>query len=119
MRVVSDRVEWRTSAAAIPPGGAVTFTLRCGGRAVAGFLIHWRGGYHAYANRCPHRGTPLDLWPGEFFTADGTALICATHGAVFDPATGRCTSGPCAGDALTPLPLRREGADLVVGCPTP
>jgi nitrite reductase/ring-hydroxylating ferredoxin subunit len=68
-------------------------------------------------NRCPHVGTPLDLWPNEFYTEDGRALICSTHAAVYEPATGLCTAGPCAGDRLTRLPLRRDGATLVVSCP--
>ena len=31
---------------------------------------------------------------------DGKYLICATHGAVFAPATGECLLGPCQGDRL-------------------
>ncbi len=50
---------------------------------------------------------------------DMREIICATHGAVFDPPTGRCTAGPCVGDALRRLPLRREGDHIVVECPDP
>jgi nitrite reductase/ring-hydroxylating ferredoxin subunit len=114
---MSASAEWRCPADALPPGRTVKFTLRCGGRPLEGFLLNHAGAFRAYLNRCPHVGTPLDLWPNEFFTEDGRALICATHGAVYEPATGRCTGGPCVGDALTPLPLRRDGADLVVTCP--
>ena len=74
------------------------------------------GTYHAYLNSCPHVGTPLDLWENEFLSEDGRVLICATHGAVFDPPTGRCIAGPCAGDALTALPLRLEGGSVIVAC---
>lgn len=91
--------------------------LRCQGRPLEGFLVNHGGGLHAYVNRCPHVGTPLDLWPNEFFTDDGRALVCATHGAIYEPATGRCTAGPCAGDALTALPVRRDGDVIVVACP--
>ena len=69
-------------------------------------------------NRCPHAGTPLDWWPNEFFTADGSSLICATHGAVFDPDTGICTEEPCPGARLEPLPIERDGECLVVTCLT-
>jgi nitrite reductase/ring-hydroxylating ferredoxin subunit len=109
--------EWRCRPADLAPGNTLKFRLRCGNRDVDGFLVSHDGGYHAYANRCPHVGTPLDLWPNEFFTEDRRALICSTHGALFEPATGACTAGPCAGDRLTRLPLRREGDALVVGCP--
>ena len=53
---------------------------------------------HVWVNSCPHIGTPLDWTPDRFMTADGRHLICATHGALFEPATGECTAGPCRGD---------------------
>ena len=49
-------------------------------------------------------------------TEDGRALICSTHGALYEPDTGLCTAGPCAGDRLTPLPLHVENDTLVVRC---
>ena len=109
--------EWRCAAASVPPGGSATFRLDCDGRAVRGFVVHHGERYRAYVNRCPHRGTPLDLWPNELFAEDGRALVCATHGALFEPDTGLCTAGPCAGDRLAPLPLALEGDTLVVRCP--
>jgi nitrite reductase/ring-hydroxylating ferredoxin subunit len=112
--------EWRCPLAALPPGHSAKFRLAGPGRNnLEGFVINHGRGYYAYVNRCPHVGTPLDLWPNDFLSEDGRALICATHGAVFEPATGRCTDGPCLGDTLTPLPLRRDGDDLVVTYPPP
>lgn len=58
----------------------------------------------AYVNSCPHRGTPLDLRPDDFFDAEGRHLVCATHGAVFRPEDGLCVAGPCAGEGLEPVP---------------
>jgi nitrite reductase/ring-hydroxylating ferredoxin subunit len=109
--------EWRCALDDLPPGHTRTFRLDCGNRSVAGFVVNHGGQVRAWVNRCPHVGTPLDLWPNEFYTEDGQALICATHGARYEPLDGRCTAGPCAGDALTPLPLRRHGDVLIVGCP--
>lgn len=109
--------EWRCAASALRPGSSAKLRLERGRGAVEGFVVHWDGGYHAYVNRCPHVGTPLDLWPNEFFTEDGQALICSTHGAVFEPATGRCVTGPCAGDALSPLEVQRDGDSIVVRWP--
>jgi nitrite reductase/ring-hydroxylating ferredoxin subunit len=109
--------EWRSLAADLPPGASAKFQLQCAGRKMDGFIVHLAGQYYAYVNRCPHVGTPLDLWPNEFFTEDARALICSTHGAVFEPTSGRCTAGPCVGDSLAALPVRREGDALVVGCP--
>jgi len=111
--------EWRCRVADLPPGRTATFSLQCGARTVEGFVVSHDGGYFAYLNRCAHVGTPLDLWPNEFLTEDGRALVCSTHGAIYEPATGLCTAGPCVGDALTALPLRRERDEIVVGCPSP
>jgi nitrite reductase/ring-hydroxylating ferredoxin subunit len=117
MRPMTASAEWRCPWAQVSPGRTATFRLACGGRTLHGFVVNHGGGYHAYVNCCPHVGTPLDLWPNEFFAEDGQTLICSTHGALFEPATGRCTAGPCAGDALTRLPLRLDGPDVVVSCP--
>ena len=72
------------------------------------------GQYRAYVNRCPHVGTPLDLWPNEFFTEDGREPSCSTHGPRYEPLSGRCTAaGPCVG-SLTALPLALDGGTIVV-----
>jgi naringenin degradation protein FdeD len=65
-------------------------------------LVAWRNGnaVRVYVNSCPHIGTPLDWTPDRFMTKDGRYMLCATHGAVFVPATGECILGPCKGDFL-------------------
>src|SRR4029453_999413 len=83
IRAMGGPDEWRCAAATVPPGHSATFRLERAGRAVHGFVVNPDGGYPAYVNTCPHVGMPLDLWPNEFFTDDGRALICSTHGAVF------------------------------------
>ncbi len=55
---------------------------------------------HLYLNRCPHLGIPLAWQDSQLMSPDGTALQCGSHGALFVPASGFCTSGPCAGDQL-------------------
>lgn len=67
----------------------------------------------AFLNVCPHRGQPVDLGDGRLFLPDGN-LECQAHGAVFDPATGACVRGPCAGDRLRALRVEvRAGAVFV------
>jgi nitrite reductase/ring-hydroxylating ferredoxin subunit len=119
MRAMAAPSEWRCPIAALPPGHTAKFCLPGPERALEGFVVNHGGRYHAYVNRCAHVGTPLDLWPNEFLSEDGQALVCATHGALYAPATGLCTAGPCVGAALTALPLRRDGDDLVVSRPDP
>ena len=58
------------------------------------------GATRLFLNRCPHRGIELDWVPGLFTAIDGHHLQCATHGALFDPDTGLCISGPCSGQSL-------------------
>ena len=108
--------EWRCHVDELPPGHTAVFRLTCGGRTVHGFAVNHEGCTHAYVNSCPHVGTPLDLFPNEFLDEDGRILVCSTHGALFAPDTGHCIAGPCAGDGLTPLPVRIDGRELVVGC---
>jgi nitrite reductase/ring-hydroxylating ferredoxin subunit len=117
MRRMTDPGEWRCDAADLPPGRTAKFRLAGRGRSVEGFVVNHDGQYRAYVNRCPHVGTPLDLWPNEFYTEDGRALICSTHGAVYEPVSGLCTAGPCVGDRLEPLILRRDGDVLIVSRP--
>ena len=114
MEPTESQSTWRCAADTLGPGQTAVFDLRVRGRTVRGFLVNHGGGHHAYVNRCPHAGTPLDLWPNEFLSEDGRYLICATHGAVFAPDTGICVEGPCPGARLEPLPVTRLGDDVVV-----
>ncbi|MBV8146504.1 MAG: Rieske 2Fe-2S domain-containing protein [Gammaproteobacteria bacterium] len=87
-------------------GGARGFTL--GGRdwPLRIFVVKSGETVHGYVNRCPHAGHALDLLPQRFLTADGSLILCSSHGALFEKSTGYCVAGPCAGAALTPVPLQ-------------
>lgn len=89
-------------------GQSKKFTLRRGGRDFEALLINSRGKFFAYVNRCPHIGLTLDWVNNQFFTVDSRYLMCANHGAVFEPSTGECIWGPCAGASLEDVPLRIE-----------
>ncbi|WP_342245343.1 Rieske (2Fe-2S) protein [Pseudomonas sp. OTU5201] len=71
-------------------------------------LVRRHGQIHAYENRCPHRGIPLDWVPGQFLDHSGSLIQCATHGALFLIESGECVTGPCAGDVLQPLDCRED-----------
>lgn len=71
-----------------------------------GLLVWHNDKVHAYANTCPHQGHPLNYEADRFLAPDGRQLICASHGALFEPATGLCTRGPCTGARLVSLPVR-------------
>ena len=97
-------------------GLAVKFTVKFAepARELSCFAIAFDGGVHAYVNSCPHRGTELDWQPGEVFEETGLYLICATHGALFEPDSGLCVSGPCHGAHLKALAIRVSGDDVVL-----
>lgn len=77
-------------------------------------LIRHAGGVHAYLNICPHAGRPLNWAPGRFLYAHGQ-LVCAAHGAAFQPEDGLCIGGPCRGSALTAVPVElRDGQVIAV-----
>jgi nitrite reductase/ring-hydroxylating ferredoxin subunit len=68
----------------------------------------------AYENACPHQGTPLEFLPDQFLTHDRKHLLCSTHGAIFEIATGYCVRGPCKGKSLRAIPSRVEDGLVVI-----
>jgi len=104
------------AAEALADGGkGVRFGLGEPGGYENAFAVRWCGRVVAYVNRCPHAGTQLDWQPGEFFEETGLYLACSTHGALFEPGSGRCVAGPCRGAALEPLAIReRDGRVFLV-----
>lgn len=84
-------------------GKGIRFTVLIGGRDEPAFVVRYQGVAYAYLNRCAHVPTELDWTPGDFFERDGRYLICATHGALYAPESGRCVVGRCDGKGLFPL----------------
>lgn len=98
------------SAALAEAGRGVRFRIVPADDHDRGFAVRHGGRVHAYVNRCPHAGTELDWEPGEFLDIAGLYLVCATHGALFEPGTGLCIAGPCRGASLEPLAVQeRDG----------
>ena len=104
----------------LPPGASRRFELgvspgRFGPVQREGFAFRLPdGSVRGYHNLCPHRGQPVDQGDGRLFTGGG-ALECQAHGALFEPDTGACRSGPCFGRGLAPLELvERDGAVWLV-----
>jgi nitrite reductase/ring-hydroxylating ferredoxin subunit len=98
-------------------GESKKFILSNGKYDVEAMLLNYQGDLYAYVNRCPHIGISLDWVDNQFFTIDGRYLICANHGATFEPATGNCIWGPCVGAALQSVRLEIEGQKIFVQCP--
>jgi nitrite reductase/ring-hydroxylating ferredoxin subunit len=63
-----------------------------------------------FIDRCPHMDQTLTPEGRVLLTPDGSLILCGRHGAVFDPLSGLCLGGPCAGESLTPWPVEtRDG----------
>ena len=76
------------------------------------FAVRYDGKPFAYTNRCGHIPVELDWQPGEFFDYSGLYLICATHGALYAPESGRCVAGRCAGKGLQPVPVTEHDGKI-------
>jgi toluene monooxygenase system ferredoxin subunit len=80
------------------------------GLAVDGFpvlLINLEGTLHAFADTCPHLGTPLSRG-----SLKAGVLTCAMHQWQFDGQTG-CGINP-RNACLEPIPLKIQGDDILL-----
>lgn len=98
------------SSAALRPGESLKFMLPVRGAEEECFLINFRGEYHAYVNRCRHVPMAMDWIDNQFFAERGRYLMCQTHNAYYEPASGECIAGPpsACGKALYRVPLEIE-----------
>jgi nitrite reductase/ring-hydroxylating ferredoxin subunit len=89
------------TADAVEEGGkGIRFPVTAGSEDATGFVVRYDGKVYGYLNRCAHVPIELDWNEGDFFESGGLYLICATHGAMYAPETGRCEGGPCRGGRL-------------------
>ena len=90
--------------------GSVTFEVLEHGQVAPAFAVRFDNQAVAYLNRCAHIPSELDWLPGQFWDQDKRFIICAVHGALYDPPDGRCVAGPCAGKRLSAIRVQeREG----------
>ena len=91
------------SDALVERGEGLRFEIGSGPGKRGGFVIRFDGVARAYFNECAHIPVELDWLPGQFYDDARRLLICSTHGAMYEPATGYCVSGPCRGARLRRL----------------
>jgi nitrite reductase/ring-hydroxylating ferredoxin subunit len=92
----------------IAVSGARGFAIGSGDWPLRGFVVRVNDEVRGFINHCPHAGHPLNLRPHHFLTADSSLILCSSHGALFEKATGLCVAGPCAGRYLRAVPLKVE-----------
>ena len=96
--------------------GCREFTIGDGEWPFRGFVVRQGDEIHAYQNYCMHAGHPLNWAPDKFLTKDRTAIICASHGALYDIESGECFAGPCRGKTLRRVTVEvRDGVIYVTG----
>ena len=82
-------------------GPALLFDVLLHGEPVRAFALRFDGVVVAYVNRCLHVPMEMDWESGQFFDREQRFIVCATHGAEYEPADGRCVGGPCGRGRLT------------------
>jgi nitrite reductase/ring-hydroxylating ferredoxin subunit len=100
------------SGALADSGRGVRFEVQYFGEPAPAFAVRYKGQLHAYLNRCAHVAMELDSQEGVFFDHAGRDLLCSTHRATYDTASGRCLGGPCNGKSLVKLRIE-ERAGMV------
>jgi nitrite reductase/ring-hydroxylating ferredoxin subunit len=97
-------------------GKGMRFEVEYFGQPAPAFAVRQAGRVHGYLNRCAHVAMELDWQEGVFFDAEGRDLVCSTHGALYEAASGRCIGGPCNRTPLVKLKLEeRQGAVYFMG----
>ncbi len=91
----------------LKPGESMKFLLPIRGADEECFVINFNGEFHAYVNRCRHVPMPMDWVDNQFFAEEGRYLMCQTHNAYYEPASGECIAGPSSacGKFLYQVPL--------------
>ncbi|MEI6733072.1 MAG: Rieske 2Fe-2S domain-containing protein [Comamonadaceae bacterium] len=97
---MTERVALCESSALSNSERAVPFEVSYDGRNCAAFAIRYLDHVYAYLNRCAHIPMEMDYQPDRFFDSTGQLLMCATHGATYQPQTGACRGGPCRGGLI-------------------
>lgn len=93
-------------------GDAVTFDVLEWGAPAPAFALRYDNAPVAYLNRCAHVPSEMDWQPGKFWDMDKRFIICAIHGALYDPPNGQCVSGPCRGARLQAIQLEEKAGQV-------
>lgn len=94
--------------------GSKEFRIGEGDWPFKGFVVRQGNAVYAYQNFCMHAGHPLNWKPDRFLTADGSQIICASHGAIYEIKSGECVAGPCPGRKLRPVEVEIRDDEVIV-----
>jgi len=94
-------------------GSAHSFSVLLHGQPVPAFVMRFEGQVVAYLNRCAHVPVEMDWQPGQFLDQDRRWILCAIHGAAYEPATGVCVGGPCRSAKLRALRVTEQAGQVL------
>lgn len=91
-------------------GRALVFDVLLWGQPARAFALRFDGQVVSYLNRCAHVPVEMDWQEGEFLDMDRRWIVCAIHGATYDPLGGHCVAGPAGrGRLMRIATLERDG----------
>lgn len=88
----------------IKPGAVIPVKVLYNTRDITALVLKANEEVSVYLDLCPHNKIELSQ-TGDYLSADGSRLMCATHGATFKLEDGSCDRGPCEGDTLAKIPF--------------
>jgi nitrite reductase/ring-hydroxylating ferredoxin subunit len=113
MSEVNQTAQWLCESAALREcDGSFTFEVLEWGRLAPAFALRFDNQAVAFLNRCAHVPAEMDWQPGEFWDSDKRFIICAVHGALYEPSDGLCVGGPCVGARLLPIALEEKDGQV-------
>lgn len=98
----------------IEKSDGLRFNVPQRGEMATGFVVRFNGKPYAYLNQCAHVPIELDWQHGKFFNLTQDFIICATHGAHYEPSSGRCVLGPCKGKSLQPIEVHEANDEIII-----
>jgi len=93
-------------------GDAFVFDVLAQRELQRAFALRFDGRVVAYLNRCVHVAAEMDWLPGQFLDGDRAYILCAIHGAAYEPGSGRCAGGPCGRGRLTPIQVEERAGQV-------
>ncbi len=79
------------------------------------FVVRQGSEVVAYVNECPHWDHARMAWrKDQYLNGEGSHIMCAAHGALFEISTGICVLGPCVGKRLKLIELRIDAGRIAL-----